>query len=742
MVEATTQAIPTLSPIKIPAQLIEAGAKFIKVKWRGKAAFEIGWERKTYSHNDPSLAEWMGKNNGNYGVVSHGIGTIDIDDMELFKSLGLEIPDSYTDCREGCRFHVYFKINILPEVRKATKFNPVVKWGDIRFPGHNSYVVGTGCYAPNHNNELKQYERFNDAPVRFIEWSVFQNIIDKSAGNTIDNVTLENVATKPIVEPLVITDKMHHQDIRRYVGNQVRLNVPLVAISAAVSAMNKKGLFNRVRGDIELSAEVDSAWDWHMRAKAKREAEKPKEKKPLKVGLAEHSNSEVMFAEEFVDYLDGNYLYNISTKQWHVWNGICWEVDERALIMNQAEDFAKKLFRKTSELDPDDVGAYVRAVLKINTKIGLNNIVTIASYRLTKTVDDFDTDEHMLNVKNGTLIFDKGTVTLKDHDKNNMCSLVCNCNYDPSVGIPELWLKHITTISGGDEDMKRNIQEILGYILDGGNPNEHFLILHGEGRNGKSVTMRTIMHIFGNYGLYVNPLTLMETGNNTYSPERLLMIGKRLIVAQEPNKTNEDSHKKDNTCLDSSFIKTASGHDVITARKIHSNEIKHIRVNGMITFCTNPLPKVNDDSVAFWERILTIPFRHIIPGWERDPTMEERLKEVSTGILNWLVEGYVSRGTGRFKLCQSILDDISEYRITIDEYAGFCHKCVEDVFDGVVQPNTLYDAYCAYQNSVGIVAKPKETFLTQMGKRYNKKHTMNGNVYTQIRLQGNQKTLA
>jgi putative DNA primase/helicase len=472
-------------------------------------------------------------------------------------------------------------------------------------------------------------------------------------------------------------------------------------------------------------------------SKCKQQYTKPRERgKNNIVCSIEESNSEVMFADEFVEYLDGNYLYNISTKRWHVWNGICWEVDERNLIMITASEFSKKLFKNAE--DKEDVSEYIRAVMKVNTKAGLNNIVTIAGYQLTRTIDDFDKNEHMLNVANGALLFNQGVVTFKEHDKRDMCSLVCSCDYEPSVGVPDLWLKHIETITGGDPDMKQNIQEIFGYMLDGGNPNEHFLILHGAGRNGKSVTLRTIMHIFGDYGLYVNPLTLMETGNNTYSPERLLMIGKRLIVAQEPNKPNEDSHKKDNTCLDSSFIKTASGHDVITARKIHSNEIKHIRINGLITFCTNPLPKVNDDSVAFWERVLTIPFRYVIPGWQRDPTIEDRLKSVSTGILNWMVKGYTSRGTGRFKLCQSIKDDISEYRLTVDEYAGFCHKCVEDTFSGSVDPKTFYDAYCAYQIATGIAPKPKETFLIEMGKRYNKKHTMNGNVYTQISLRDEQ----
>ena len=725
----------------IPQQLIDAGARFIKVLHHNKAAFETAWEQHTFSHNDPELCNWL-YHDGNYGVVSHnGIGTIDIDDMDIYKALGLEIPDSYSDCREGCRFHVFYKCADIPDEIKATKI--ATKFGDIRTPGHNSYVVGTGCIAENKIKQLKKYEMSNPSPVQNIEWPVLKVIIEKSRKDVkVDDAGVV-IVDKP--EPLKMTDKMHHQDIRRYVGNQVRLNVPLVAIRSAVIAMNKQGLFDRIRGDIELSTEIDGAWGWHMRAKEKRDTDKEAKANQTpeeKADAAEPAVTEVKVSGWFVKYLDGNYVYNITEKKWHVWNGICWAIDEKNTINTMATTFVETLFKSKNGLTIDEVIDYQRELIKLNTKTGINNIVTLASMQLIKVADDFDSNPHLLNLQNGTLVFTNDGFYIKDHEKSDMISFVGNCEYNPESAIPDIWLKHIDTITGNDKELACNMQEILGYCLDGGNPEERFLVIHGGGRNGKSVTMRVFMDVIGDYGLYVNPLAFMENANALYSPERLLMARKRMIVAQEPNKSvDEAAHRKDTTCIDASFIKTASGGDVVKNRKIHSNDIKEFKITGVITFCSNPLPKVTDDSIAFWERIITVPFPYIIPTWDRDPTIESKFKQLLPGILNWLLEGYMRKKGMKFKLCKAIIDDVAEYRDTVDEYAGFCHKCIDERLGGITKPNVLYEAYSEYQKNKRLLTVPKDIFLLNMGRRYNKKHTETGNIYTGIEIRKTQTTV-
>lgn len=248
--------------ITIPQQLIRSDARFVKVRSKSKAAFEPAWEQHTYTHDNPDLTNWL-MSNGNYGVVSHnGIGTFDIDDLDKFKSLGLVIPDTFTDCREGSRFHSFFKCDDIPDEYKEKKIT--TPWGDIRFPGHNSYVVGTGCIAPNKSNELKTYEIHNDAPIRTLQWTVIEGILKASVKETISNPEIQTVDIK---EPYTMKDgvKKNHYTVISYVGKEMATNVPIVAIHAALQSMNDNNYFDRKRTPEELVKEVDSAIEYTVR---------------------------------------------------------------------------------------------------------------------------------------------------------------------------------------------------------------------------------------------------------------------------------------------------------------------------------------------------------------------------------------------------------------------------------------------------------------------------------------------
>jgi putative DNA primase/helicase len=447
--------------------------------------------------------------------------------------------------------------------------------------------------------------------------------------------------------------------------------------------------------------------------------------------------TEISVAERFVKELNGDYLFNCSTKKWHVWNGKCWQVDGRNIVLEKARSFVKTLYKDVGEVEVMDIGSYIHDIKKINTKTGVLNITTLAGIQLTRTSEDFDKNMHLLNVQNGTLDFTDGTIKFREHKKEDMNSLICGCDYDPDAKIPEIWLNHIKTMTCDDADLASNLQEILGYTLDGGNRHEYFLVLHGGGRNGKSVTTRVLQYILGNYSVTVNPLTLMEHGNKTVSPERIKMMNKRFILAQEPNKQDDDLKNGNTATLDAGFIKSASGKDFINARELYSNDVQKFKVTGLITFSTNPLPKIKDNTVAFWERIITFPFRFIIPDWQRDTEIESKFENAGPGILNWLLAGLQRTMQSRIKLCKVIKEDIAEYRLTVDEYSLFCAACIEESLAGAVaevSSKELHKAYVAYQSSNGATPQNETVFGIEMKKRFNTKRFPSGIRYIGIKL--------
>ena len=116
--------------------------------------------------------------------------------------------------------------------------------------------------------------------------------------------------------------------------------------------------------------------------------------------------TELAAAERFVEKITGGYLFNITTRKWHVWTGKVWQIDERNLVKNRCRAFVKSLYG-----DLGDIGGkhgrveYLGDVEKLNTRRGIENIISLAAIQLTKRSEDFDANPHVLNFQNGTIQF-------------------------------------------------------------------------------------------------------------------------------------------------------------------------------------------------------------------------------------------------------------------------------------------------------------------------------------------------
>ena len=448
--------------------------------------------------------------------------------------------------------------------------------------------------------------------------------------------------------------------------------------------------------------------------------------------LTENGLTELSCADGFLEQIGGRFVYNKSTKQWHKWNGKNWEIDVRDRIVSECKEYLYGLYKILPTLPTQAQQQTVfKKIQALNSRSGISNVVAITSTSALVLAEDFDTNENILNVKNGTIEFNGGEIVFREHRKEDMCSLIANVEYKPEVTPPEIWINHVATVMRGDAELIKNLQFVMGYALEGGNSLERFTFMTGSGRNGKSVTLRTYSHILGDYAIEVNPLSLMENGNKQASPERRKMRGKRFILAQETRKP--DDQARDSFTFDSGFIKAASGKDKISARDLHTNNVEEFYVKGQVILSTNNLPKVNDNTTAFWDRIIIIPFNHYFPDSERIVDMDDRLRKESSGILNWLIEGWkIFKTQQKFTPCQNVTDMIAEYRTEADEYSLFVRDCIERKVNSTVGVTDLYAAYSQWCRSTSQTPVMDRIFNKEFKNRYPKKRNAEGIVYLDI----------
>jgi len=682
--------------ITIPQQLINAGARFVLVTKRGKGAFEKDWQEGNNYDSQSLRLQIHLKDGGNYGVCSgNGICCIDIDNPDIFKELGIELPHSFSVQRNGGKTaHYYFKCPDCPDdMKKKHEYT----WGDVRL-GSGYYTVGPNCIAPTKDIPpvLMPYEIFRDVPLINVPWELVERILKASVkkGDK-DTATLKD-GEKP---PLVITDGMHHQDIRRYVGNQVRLGVPLAAIQAAVIVMNKQGIFQRVRGDTELINEVDSAWGWHVRAKEKREAGKERVKEERHILLPDgvvtkrmkeildthHPNVSLAHCMNLLIGLEapdstGVIRWNQDQESWFYWNGAYWEKDNDGLfIVNYAEQFLYKAMEEAAGMKNK---SFIETILHTQSMGNVKGGMGFLKGMVNVKDNIFDTNPLLFNVQNGTI--DLTTGDIKEFDKGDFITRIGNVEFDPDATAPK-WEKHLELVIP-DKETRDAFQVYMGYTMIGGNAENKALFLFGSGKNGKTETTLTIAHIHGSYSMNSQPQTFYERMNDdSPRPDIARMAGARFIGIPEGKKGKP---------LDEGLIKQLSGGDVVTARYLYGREFD-FTPSGSLVFFTNNLPKISGRDVGIWRRIFPIPFKEEIPQKDRIKDYHKILiEEEGSGILNWMLEGVKKYHESGLLISNKIKEAKQTYKAVEDVLSDFMAKYVITGKKEDYIPRTeLYDAY-------------------------------------------------
>lgn len=143
----------------IPQHLINAGARFIRLKQHGgmrKHPLDTQWNTvNNFAADDPILIEHITLCKGNYGVLPvNGVCQMDIDNNELFREHRIVLPQSFT-VKRGNHGHYYFTCSDCPDKMRRKH---ILDFGDVRLgmtaPDEEgktkaSFVVGPGCVHPS-----------------------------------------------------------------------------------------------------------------------------------------------------------------------------------------------------------------------------------------------------------------------------------------------------------------------------------------------------------------------------------------------------------------------------------------------------------------------------------------------------------------------------------------------------------------------------------------------------------------
>lgn len=431
-------------------------------------------------------------------------------------------------------------------------------------------------------------------------------------------------------------------------------------------------------------------------------------------------------AERFLDRFGDIVRYSYNRKRFYVYNGINWEIDERGLVRTLIDqtvnDMKNEKVLTSEDVDEEDAILNLQKHIKNSrSNAAKNRMEDEIKHHIPVTFEDFDRDDMLLNTPNGYLDLTSGEQ--REEDKTKMFSYVTNTEMTDTAR-PDTWIDFLNDIFNNDQELIRFIQKSIGYSMTGSTREQVMFILHGKGRNGKSIFIETVREILGTYSDNIQAKTIMVKRGDTINNDIAKLQGVRLVTSSEPNEGFR---------FDEGLIKQLTGGDTVTARFLYGEEF-NFDPKFKIWVTTNHKPIVRGTDDGIWRRLLLIPFKVQIPEHKVDKDLKYKLLREAPAILNWMLEGSIAWQREGLGIPKEVRDASEGYRKEMDVIEQFIADECEAGEGYEVAGKDLYAEYKKWADETGEYKMTMTKFGTKMKDKYKSRRKSNGVHYQDIRI--------
>lgn len=362
-----------------------------------------------------------------------------------------------------------------------------------------------------------------------------------------------------------------------------------------------------------------------------------------------------------------------------------WFWNARGLWTNEEDRHLKKLV--IDVLEDQSVSVSAARVASV-TEVLRNNI-----YRSDHLFNVGDPEA--VNCLNGTVKLqgadwlDPGTWTCKPNDKSEYRTTQIPVEFDPGAEAPR-FKRFLEEVFEPDDDRTEKIDallQLIGYTLMSHARHEKFVMLIGEGANGKSVLLDVIEQLCGNPNVSgVQPSNFDRTFQRAHLDMKLANI----VTELRQGEIIADAELK-----------------AITSGEPSTVEHKHQKPFVMRPFCTcwfgtNHMPATRDFSAALFRRASVFQFNRVFAEDSQDKMLKYDLRRELPGILNLALKHYAEALVFGFSEPPSSLQAKAEWRLEADQVAQFLEDACERDPTRETKSSHLFHAYQCWANRQGI----------------------------------------
>jgi len=391
-------------------------------------------------------------------------------------------------------------------------------------------------------------------------------------------------------------------------------------------------------------------------------------------------------SERLIHLFGDELLYSFAAKSWYAYDGTRWKIDRLGRIERLAMRTVRSIYAESLMASSQQIRkALASWAMQSESRSRVKHMIEGARAGLAVSIEEFDQDEWLLNVVNGTL--DLNTGQLLPHDRDNLITKKASVEWlGLNEQLPE-WDAFLDQVTGGDIDLQKFLQVAVGYTLTGSTAEEKFFFVHGPAASGKSTFMEAVRMILGDYAKTADFETFLkrkDTGNAR--PDIARLVGARLVSAIELDEGKRFAE---------GMMKSITGGDMITARHLYQESFE-FKPMLKLWLVANHAPDIDSGDDGMWRRVLRVPFEHIVPENQRDPSVKAQLIDpgiAGPAILAWAVRGCLEWQQNGLQVPQSVEEATQEYRDEMNPFEDFFTDECEFSDQHSVASKSIYDNY-------------------------------------------------
>lgn len=304
------------------------------------------------------------------------------------------------------------------------------------------------------------------------------------------------------------------------------------------------------------------------------------------------------------------------------------------------------------------ITAVTNAVVPDSWTQGVDAHITALLSRSLKPIDGDDFDKKYAAF--GTRLINMDT--LKNGGEANPLKLTrmhSDVQFEPKAKCP-MFRQFLNEVLPDQQDQDF-LQQYTGYLLDSSFKANVFLVIKGDGRNGKSVYLNLVKKLLGKLNISSSKIESFA-GDFGMAP----MVNKRANLSSEGQTVD----------FDTAEIKAICSGDSVTINAKNQAQYTTVLKTKLI-FVTNNMPTTSDTSDGFSRRLNILPFQIQIPLEKVDVDLEVKLATELPGILNWALTGLSKLRTNNFnftisKAMREAKDDYMLFSRPVERFIKGC----------------------------------------------------------------------